>query len=342
MGRGSVAPNPLNVPLLAGYFGFGNAGDEMILHLLQHRFGPAPFLSGPRPSQGSPVSRFHVLEIFRQLRRSRALLLGGGELFQSRTSVRSLVYYLMLPLLARALKRPVLGFSLALDPDLGPLGRWVTAAVLRHAIALWVRDDTSRRFLERAGLSPRVMPDVAWAWPAPKIPPPTALRRIAWIPRMASLPDAGTALGNTFQSLPADLQHGIIPFDPFEDGPALADLKKRFPVFPPVETWSTVHDVFDRLSRYDLVVTMRYHGLVAAALAGRPVIAIPSHRKVADLACALRVPTVEPGSVASTDWVRLFRRTFDSGAPTPGDRPARAAAALDQIARVFADIPLHN
>lgn len=338
MGRGSVAKNSINAPLLAGYFGNGNAGDEMILHLLQKRLGPAPFLSGPRPAGGAAVPRFQFNKTVQSLRRSSALLLGGGELFQSRTSFRSLAYYLALPLLARFLRRPLLGFSLGLDPDLGPLGRWLTAFVLQKSLALWVRDATSLGFLKQAGIPSRLMPDVVWAWPVPKITPPRSFQRVLWIPRFPTLEDQGVSLRVVFRSLPGNFKHGLLALDPSEDGPALARFRNGLEVFHRLETWTTPDDIFEILSRYDLVVTMRYHGLVAAVLAGRPVVAVPGHGKVLDLARELNVPIVELKAVLSADWPDILRRAFEAGAPSAGDRPTRSAAALEELAA----IPLWN
>ena len=178
-----MATTSLNSPLLAGYFGHGNAGDEMILHLLRARLGPAPFVSGPRPLGGPAVSRFRFLEIFQAFRRSCALVLGGGELFQSRTSLRSLLYYWSLPLLARLMGRPVAGFSLGLDPDLRPIEQRMTAFSLRKAMGLWVRDERSAEFLSRCGVASYSMPDIVWAWPVSPTVAPASLRRVLWIPR---------------------------------------------------------------------------------------------------------------------------------------------------------------
>lgn len=333
-----MAKNSINTPLLAGYFGHGNAGDEMILQMLQHRLGPAPYLSGPRPVGGHAIPRFHFFKFLHHLRRSQSLLLGGGELFQSRTSFRSLTYYLTLPLWARFLGRPVLGFSLGLDPDLGPLGRRLTAFALRQALALWVRDETSLRFLKKAGIPSRLMPDVVWAWTVPKITSPQSLQRILWIPRFPTLEDQGVSLHAAFRSLPDTLHHGLLALDPAEDGPALARFRNGLEVFHRLELWATPKDIFEIMSRYDLVVTMRYHGLVTAALAGRPVVAIPGHGKVLDLARELNVPIVNPAAVFSTDWLEVFRRAFMAGAPAAGDRPTLAAAAMEELAA----IPLRN
>ncbi|MBK8576412.1 MAG: polysaccharide pyruvyl transferase family protein [Elusimicrobia bacterium] len=312
----------------------------MILRLIQARLGEAAVLAGPLYAAEGAVPRFHPFKVFLAIRRSGALILGGGELFQSRTSVRSLLYYWALPVLARVLGRPVMGFSLALDPDMGFWGRWGTAFVLRGAKKLWVRDEPSLGFLAGQGGDVRRMPDVVWAWPVSKKKPSSSLRRVLWIPRLSALAQAD--LPTVFGSLPRAIEQGLLAFHPSEDGPALGRFRDGLGMFHRLETWKDPADIFERISKYDVVVTMRYHGLVAAVLAGRPVVAIPGHGKVLNLARELNVPTVDPAAVSTTDWFGVIRRAFEAGAPSAGDRPARAAAALEEMARAVADLPLHN
>jgi polysaccharide pyruvyl transferase CsaB len=329
-------------PLLAGYFGNGNAGDEMILQMLRGALGPAPFLSGPWPVGGPAVPRFHLWRVLLELGRSRALVLGGGELFQSRTSGRSLAYYLSLPLIARMLGRPLFGFSLALDPDLGSLGKRLTAILLQKALGVWVREETSLNFLSRRRVAVRWMPDIVWAWPTATPKPSPSLRRVLWIPRFPSEINAGGGFGGALRSVSPHYQYGFLPLHPMEDRIPLAQCRQGFPHFHRLETWHVPGDIFERIAAYDLVVTMRYHGLIAAVLAGRPVIAIPGHGKVRDLAQELEVPMIEPGAVASTDWARVFRNAFEMGPRSPGVRPAQAAMALKDLLRDLTALSLHN
>jgi polysaccharide pyruvyl transferase CsaB len=331
----------VTVPLLAGFFGHGNAGDEMILQLL-HGSPASPFLSGPHPRGGPAIPKFQLFRLLRSLRRSSALVLGGGELFQTRTSWKSLAYYLSLPLLARVVGRPFFGFSLSLDPDLGGGARWLTARVLRKAVGIWVRDETSRDSLERHGISVRLMPDIVWAWPVPFWKPPTALHRVLWVPRFLAKALGGESFGAALKSLSLDFDQGVLALHPEEDAPSLEGFRREGFPFQRVETWAVPGDVFERMAAYDLVVTMRYHGLIAAVLAGRPVIAIAGHGKVRALARELDVPIVEPGSVSSVDWRALCRRTFAEGPRSSGDRPLRAARALESLRRDLSALALQN
>ncbi|MBP9128455.1 MAG: polysaccharide pyruvyl transferase family protein [Elusimicrobia bacterium] len=315
---------------LAGFFGYGNAGDEMILSLLRRRLDPILFLSGPRPVGPGSVRRFHLPSVWRALGRSRALVVGGGELFQTRTSVRSLVYYVTLPWLARRRGRPVMVFGAALDPSLGKLGQRFVAMALRGAQCLWVRDETSARFLAANGVTAWLMPDVVWAWPRPTGTVPKDLRRILWVLRFPRTGGDGFfPLGGT--SWPGVWDHGILALDPTEDAEGVGRFRSMTPFFTRLERWSQPDDLLSVMGRYDLVVTMRYHGLVCAALAGRPALAIPSHGKVQDLADELGVSTVCPW-VGVVNWPSVLYNAFLKGPPEVGERPNQARLALDDLA----------
>jgi polysaccharide pyruvyl transferase CsaB len=316
---------------LAGFFGYGNAGDEMILSLVRRRLDPILFLSGPRPVGSGSVRRFHLPSVWRALGRSRALVVGGGELFQTRTSVRSLIYYMALPWLARRRGRPVMVFGAALDPSLGKIGQRCVGLSLRGAKSLWVRDETSARFLAVNGVSSRRMPDVVWAWPRPTGTVPKDLRRILWVLRFPRTGrDGFFPLDGT--PWPGTWDHGVLALDPTEDAEGVGRFRSTTPFFTRLERWSQPDDILNVMGRYDLVVTMRYHGLVCAALAGRPALAIPSHGKVQDLADELGVSTVSPW-LGAVSWPSVLNSAFLKGPADVGDRPQQARRALDELAQ---------
>lgn len=317
---------------LAGYFGYGNAGDEMILSLLR-RLEPVAFLSGPRPAGPGGVRRFHFPSVWSVLGRSRALVLGGGELFQTRTSIRSLLYYLVLPWLARWRGRPVVVFSAALDPALGKVAQHCVAMSLRGAKGVWVREASSARTLADRGVSVRRMPDVVWAWPRPQTPPPKELRRVLWVLRF---PRSGPGGFFSFGRAGAlgQWEHGVLSMDPVGDADGVGRWRNAAPFFTRVERWGDPDDLLRVMGRYDVVVTMRYHGLVCAALAGRPALAIPGHGKVRELAVDLGVPVLEPWN-GPVEWPDVLNRAFLKGAPPVGNRPEQARRALADLAGVL-------
>ncbi|NLK19335.1 MAG: polysaccharide pyruvyl transferase CsaB [Synergistaceae bacterium] len=91
--------------VLCGYYGFGNLGDELLASALIEAFrragvpgGELAILSASPAETEKSLSikafdRWKLAEVFRAVRESDTLLLGGGGLFQDATSIRSSAYY---------------------------------------------------------------------------------------------------------------------------------------------------------------------------------------------------------------------------------------------------------
>jgi polysaccharide pyruvyl transferase CsaB len=150
---------------LAGYYGFGNLGDEllaeaMIASLL--RCGVPRerlILLSADPADArrrfgvESVNRWKLPQVYEALGQSETLLLGGGGLFQDATSPRSCLYYWGLARLAR-LRGAV---PWALGQSVGPLstraGRFLTRNSLKLCRVLQVRDQSSLTVCNALSLS---------------------------------------------------------------------------------------------------------------------------------------------------------------------------------------------
>ena len=92
--------------IVFGYYGFNNAGDELLLDeaikLLQELSLPMPYVvaNGPMAASFPTFNRWNLVAWIKQLRSADALVFGGGSIFQSATSGWSLIYYLMIVCLA--------------------------------------------------------------------------------------------------------------------------------------------------------------------------------------------------------------------------------------------------
>lgn len=154
--------------LIAGYAGCGNLGDDAIARRLIARMkatDSATRISLTVASPSDPHHRFpgatlidrrSPLSLIRAVRRSDALLLGGGCLLQN-CSVhgnRSLAYYLSLTWLARLFKRPVWLVAAGIGPLRGRLARYMVGRTLCRAAYLSVRDGASRRLAISLGVPP--------------------------------------------------------------------------------------------------------------------------------------------------------------------------------------------
>lgn len=159
---------------LAGFFGFGNFGDEMILAssiaMLESCGIPRSRLCVLSADPRGTARQFGVDSFdrwsFREARRaiasSETLLFPGGGLFQDATSVRSCVYYWALVRIA--------SFSgtifWALGQSIGPLGtragRYLARSALSRAKFLRARDERSAAFMRERSLDCGVMPDTVF------------------------------------------------------------------------------------------------------------------------------------------------------------------------------------
>ena len=125
-------------------------------------------------------------------------------------------------------------------------------------------------------------PDPAWALgeeeniSAPVRPP----KRILWIPRRPADAERIQRLASF-----AGGDAGFLLLHPAED-------RQTFGRLPGIEPWSDPGELVSLIRGYDAVVSMRYHGLVLAALAGRPAAALAAHPKVAALAAELGQPSL--------------------------------------------------
>jgi len=305
---GSPSPSDRTEFVLGGYFGFGNAGDEMISRAVR---GDAPGRAWR--TLGVDAPRWNPFSLARLFRRSAALVYGGGELFQTRTSFRSILYYAVLPFLARACGARFIAYGMGLDPDLSGPALSLAVRTLDRAERVWFRDEASLELYRRAGgrAAASVSPDPVWAWAPPEpAASSTALRRILWIPRRPVRRERLEALASRAGGAP-----GFLLLHPSED-------EREFGGLPGLEDRRAPEELPALIGSYDAVVSMRYHGLVLGALAGRPVVALAAHGKVAGLAGELECPVL--GLDASAAQV-------SAALAAASDRRGRIAARVAEL-----------
>lgn len=148
---------------LLGYYGFGNLGDELLLSACIEsltRVGlPREQIivlsNNPEETRLNfsvkSVNRWRLSEVFRALRMSNALLLGGGGLFQDVTSVKSCVYYWGVVRLARLLGVRVFALGQSIGPLTSRISKLLAANALTSCEIIQVRDDNSLRLAESLG-----------------------------------------------------------------------------------------------------------------------------------------------------------------------------------------------
>ena len=149
--------------LLSGYYGFANAGDEAMLTAIVSALRreipdvEITVLSG-NPAvtaakyQVKSLNRFDALGFLRVLRHTDLLLSGGGSLLQDVTSSKSLFYYLSVIFAGKLMGKKVMLFAQGIGPIKSSLARILTKWVCNSVDIMTVRDDGSSEELKSMGV----------------------------------------------------------------------------------------------------------------------------------------------------------------------------------------------
>ena len=150
--------------VISGYYGFGNAGDEaMLAAMIEALTDLDPqmkitVLSGnpedTRRRHGvAAIFRLNYPDIIQALKNSDLLISGGGSLLQDVTSDRSLYYYLSIVMLAKKLGKPVMLYGQGIGPVRGAMAKGAVRFIGNMVDLITVRDEGSRDELKYLGIT---------------------------------------------------------------------------------------------------------------------------------------------------------------------------------------------
>ena len=328
--------------LLCGYYGEHNLGDDALLEVLlgqlpahcratvtahdtalvQERFGV------------ETVPRRRLPLVLKALGRCEALVLGGGSLLQDSTSFRSLLYYAALIGAARLEGKPVLLWGQGLGPLRRRRSRLLVGRLLRLATAVSWRDPESAALARRLGRDGPVGSDPVWALPpqpwrglgGPLVlcfRPTRQLQGEAWRPYLEALDQLAAA---------HDREVIWLPFHAGQDRGLLGELRQAG-LLPAGLAARSREVLAERPSEAmavcgtaGLVVAMRLHGLILAALSGAPCAALSYDPKVAAAAAALGCPCQSlDGTAASAGQAPALQAALRAAWSAELDTPPAAA-----------------
>ena len=326
--------------LLCGYYGEHNLGDDALLESL---LGQLPASVTPlvtaydqpmvEARHGvATVQRRSLGQVLRALSRCRALVLGGGSLLQDSTSFRSLVYYAALILAARLQGQPVLLWAQGLGPLRRRRSRLLARLLLPLATAISWRDAASARLARQLGCGAPHGADAVWA-----LPPQPWIGRggpvvVCWRPTALVDPAGWSVLLQALEQLAESQNRQVLwlPFHGAQDQPLLHQLIDQGLVPPALQRRSrqieaqTPSEAMAVFRSAGLVVAMRLHALILAALSGAPVAALSYDPKVRAAAAAIGCGCVDlaDGQVSASDLLDTWTAALDQ--PT-------ASAAIDAL-----------
>jgi polysaccharide pyruvyl transferase CsaB len=332
--------------LLCGYYGEHNLGDDALLQALLSQL-PASLTPLVTAFDQAEVQRVHGVEtvqrrsfraVLAALGRSRALVLGGGSLLQDATSLRSLLYYAALITAARLQGKPVLLWA----QGLGPLRRRRSRALVRGLLPLvsgitW-RDPTSAGLSRELGVPASYGSDAVWSLPrqhwlgmgGPIVVcwrPTPQLVGSAWLPYLSALEQLAERV---------DRQVIWLPFHRDQDTPLLEQLTAQGLVGHTLLRRSRVVQALSPAEAMalfrgaSLVLAMRLHALILAAISGSAVSALSYDPKVQacaeELGCSCIDLAERPTSAA--DLARLWGEALEHPPASTALESMRQATAV--------------
>ena len=146
--------------VISGYYGFGNAGDDALLQAIAeglrergvYRLAALSKTKEPPAAGVKGVPRFRFVQVVREIRRAKVFVSGGGSLLQDATSTKSLLYYTGVIRLAHHFHVPTVIFANGIGPLTREKNRERAARAVRLADYISVRDDASAQELTAMGI----------------------------------------------------------------------------------------------------------------------------------------------------------------------------------------------
>jgi len=297
----------VNRILIAGYYGFDNGGDELILFSLLRGLKKLnskveitvlsrnPSKTG-KSYRVKAINRWNPLSVAAAVFHTDLFVFGGGGLLQDLTSSCSIYYYLGLILLAKLFFKKILLLSQGVGPIRRGISRNFTRIVLGLVDLMTVRDELSKFELAElnVNLSVSIVPDAVFN-----------LDRFAFtsgegICLPSSFSEGRGKLSNERPAIGVSLQGGgkderfrrvireicdelvrrieakiiFIPFHKWEDLKISKDIITRDTNDYQLFLWQEVWDLFKIYDKIDLILGMRLHSIILACLLRKPFVAI--------------------------------------------------------------------
>ncbi len=342
-------PGPARI-LVSGYYGFGNAGDEAILDAMAAGLSPhrLTVLSGDpaatRAEHGvEAVPRQSLRHVMGAIRAADLVVSGGGSLLQDATGPRSVPYYLGILWLARLLGRRFVVYAQGVGPVRSP-ARFRLLRYLNRAAAITVRDQASADLLRKAGVRRpplEVTADAALGLPRPVRDP--ARGSLARLGLPAAPPVFAFSVrrwqGDGFTAAVAAAADGLVqrfggsvvlvPMQYPGDVAACEAVRARMrePAAVLARRLPTV-EMLELFACFDLVVGMRLHALIFAALAGLGPVGLSYDPKVdAFLKAVGAPPPFAVRDLRGEDLLAHLAASF----PAPAEAAERLADRLGHL-----------
>lgn len=287
---------------LIGYYGFGNAGDEILQRksialIRQHHPTSALYILGNPPPAKDPlhwddmlmwIPRKKPFLLLKKFSGCQSIVFGGGSLFQDASSISSLLYYCIFLVLAGLTQKECILLAQGFAPFKHKLSSFIFRLCLPRNTQLSVRDKGSAQALVQLGIPEDkiiVASDLAYMNSVyTRTPLPEQVNSVGISVRPFLLPHKKKAALLSHLLLTLTEDKVLLYLQSQEDQNTATTLKLKN---KETEEW-LLQDYWESPTALpqsiQLVLGMRYHACVWASLRGLPFLALSYDEKVTQLA----------------------------------------------------------
>ncbi len=345
--------------LISGYYGFNNAGDELILRSIIGQIRECCPLSEITVLSANPVAtekdhgvkaagRWDPLAVMRAIAGCDTLVSGGGGLFQDKTGSMSLYYYLFMIGMAALFKKKIFLWSVGAN-DLMPFNRRIAGMILNRATGITVRDtDTRDLFISwgcgnakiKVTADPVLLAPLARSVIRKNNPVIGIIVRASH--RRATPPELLAILAD---SLSRHLRATVIfiPFQQEHDARWCRKICRQMQSPARLARWSTVDELIEAIRMTDLIVSQRLHGLILAALNDIPIAGLSNDPKIERFVREMEMKNISSLSLENLysalmiirdvwDWRDEYRSTVREKLQLARERSRRTTEYFQQSA----------
>lgn len=305
--------------VLSGYYGFDNVGDEAILYSLISALREANrnvhitvLSNNPEKTANEygveAVNRWKLKEVATAIRQADGVISGGGSLLQDETGSRSVIYYSAIMWIAKLFRKRLFIYA----QGIGPLNEKRSERIVRFSLAksdyISVRDEDSKALLERIGLKKAidVVPDPVLGIDVTNLDKEPRLTEERFI--SVSVRDWPTEhnykkkLAKSLDELArSGYQIVFIPMHGKDDEKASSEtvsyMKEKATIAP---YDGTIMQKMAWISQSELLIGMRLHALIFAAVSDTPFVALSYDPKIDSFTNMCKQPLF---AHVKDDWV---------------------------------------
>ncbi|WP_425447112.1 polysaccharide pyruvyl transferase CsaB [Dethiothermospora halolimnae] len=296
----------MNKVFICGYYGFDNVGDEAILASIIDnikRFKSNTDISVltynsqfTRENYNvKAISRSRIFSIIKTMKDCDLLIFGGGSLLQDVTSSKSLIFYLGLIFLAKLFGKKIMFYCSGYGPVNRRFNKLLIKLLVSKVDLIHLRDQEAKKELKRLNITENVLVtgDATFTMK------PTNEKRIDEIISNEGLNTDKKIIGFSVRNWKNDdrtkreiskvidhfekenIKTVLIPMKYPDDVKISLEIKKLCEFQPEViEKHYTPKEVLGLISRLDLLVGVRLHALIFAAISNVPMVGIEYDPKV--------------------------------------------------------------